>query len=277
LKKLSDVWKMNPSQIQTIRQALQLNTGILAQIPDDFLSLAFIRRGARLDRRYAQQLQRTYGFTNNESLEFFGDSILHMIITEFLFELKTLREGVATRLRIMLENNDALRCLMVERNLCQYIRSQNAQVNPKACADALEAIIGVVYVYLDVFLHRPDAYALTADWFTRTFKLPDLYQMVSHGERISCPMPSDTYVPQTRSQRSPTRPPPPPIVSQQSQQSQQSTLPRRPEMDESPLFEDDIPGHTQILIPRNLPENFEPILSVPPNDTRIAWADYPVD
>jgi dsRNA-specific ribonuclease len=262
---------MNPNQIQTIRQALQLNTGILAQITDDFLSLAFLRRGARIDRRYAQRLQQMYGFTNNESLEFFGDAILHMIITEFLFELKTLREGTATRLRIMLENNDALRCLMIERNLCQYIRSQNTSVNPKACADALEAIIGVVYVYLDSFLHRPDAYALTADWFTRTFKLPDLYQMVSHGEKISCPMSTAARVPQTRSQRSPTRPSPSSIVPQQS-----SRAPRH-EMDEPPLFEDDIPGHTQILIPRNLPENFEPILPIPPNDTRIDWADYPVD
>jgi 23S rRNA maturation mini-RNase III len=171
---------------QIIRQALNLNRGILADLPDDLINLAFIRRGTRLQRDYFIRLRRNYGFIDNEALEFFGDAILHMILTEYLFNLRTLTEGEATQIRRMLENNDALRCLMMQRNLCQYIQSRSVMIPAKACADSMEAIIGIVYVYLRDFKHRDDAYPLTYSWFVKTFNLPDLVRLVSQGGTISC-------------------------------------------------------------------------------------------
>ncbi len=89
---------------------------------------------------------------SNERLEFLGDAVLGMITAETLFEMfpKT-NEGVLTKMRSNLVNKNNLFEVAQGINLYQFLFIQEDLVSGKSVgiksilADALEALIGVVY------------------------------------------------------------------------------------------------------------------------------------
>jgi ribonuclease-3 len=96
---------------------------------------------------------RSFSSDHNERLEFLGDSVLNLAVADLLFErLANLPEGDLSRVRANLVKQDTLHHLAVELDLPPYIRLGEGEVKsggrrrPSILADALEAIIGAVYM-----------------------------------------------------------------------------------------------------------------------------------
>ena len=90
---------------------------------------------------------------HNQRLEFLGDVVLGLVLAEFLFEqLPAKREGVLTRYRSMLVKGDQLHELALEAGIGKFLRmaaseeSQGGRERPSILEDALEAVIGAVYL-----------------------------------------------------------------------------------------------------------------------------------
>ncbi|GAA4915918.1 ribonuclease III [Streptomonospora salina] len=106
------------------------------------------------------------GLPTNERLEFLGDSVLGLIVTDTLFrEHPDLPEGQLAKLRAAVVNMRALADVARELGLGEYIRlgrgeeGTGGRDKSSILADTLEAVIGAVYLDrgLDVvsdFVHR---------------------------------------------------------------------------------------------------------------------------
>ena len=96
---------------------------------------------------------RSFSIDHNERLEFLGDSVLNLAVADLLFQrLSALPEGDLSRVRANLVKQDTLHRLAVELGLPDVIRlgegeaRSGGQKRPSILADALEAIIGAVYL-----------------------------------------------------------------------------------------------------------------------------------
>ncbi len=99
--------------------------------------------------------QRTRGInlSSNERLEFLGDAVLELLVSEYLFsEFKKYREGALTKMRQNLVCEKTLAKIAAELKLGEYLNVgrgeelTDCRSRPKVLADALEALIGAVYI-----------------------------------------------------------------------------------------------------------------------------------
>jgi ribonuclease-3 len=93
---------------------------------------------------------------NNQRLEFLGDAVLQLILTEALFELfPGEREGELSKRRSALANGHYLAKLAVEIDLAPHLLlaknevDQGGRNRPAALEDAFEATIGAIYLDSD--------------------------------------------------------------------------------------------------------------------------------
>ncbi|MBL7974644.1 MAG: ribonuclease III [Candidatus Kapabacteria bacterium] len=103
-------------------------------------------------RSYLQVKQHALQYSN-ERLEFLGDSILGMIVAEYLFDQhKQVQEGELTKMRSWLVNKKSLAICARKINLdkfllLSYSASQSlSKGNDSMLADALEALIAAIYL-----------------------------------------------------------------------------------------------------------------------------------
>lgn len=96
---------------------------------------------------------RSAGSPNNERLEFLGDSILNCVIAVALFErFGDVREGEMSRLRANLVRQESLHRIACDLDLGGCLRLGEGELKsggerrPSILADALEAVIGAVYL-----------------------------------------------------------------------------------------------------------------------------------
>ena len=96
---------------------------------------------------------RSFSVDHNERLEFLGDSVLNLAVADLLYErLSALPEGDLSRVRANLVKQETLHQLAVELGLPEVIRlgegeaRSGGQKRPSILADALEAVIGAVYL-----------------------------------------------------------------------------------------------------------------------------------
>ena len=96
---------------------------------------------------------RSFSADHNERLEFLGDSVLNLAVADLLYErLSELPEGDLSRIRANLVKQDTLHQLAVSLNLPEVVRLGEGEVRsggnkrPSILADALEAVIGAVYL-----------------------------------------------------------------------------------------------------------------------------------
>ena len=96
---------------------------------------------------------RSFGTPNNERLEFIGDGLLNCVIGLELFErFAQLPEGDLTRLRATLVRRETLHRIAIALNLGRYMRlgegeaKEGGVTTPSILADAVEALIGAVYL-----------------------------------------------------------------------------------------------------------------------------------
>ena len=96
---------------------------------------------------------RSFSADHNERLEFLGDAVLNLSVADLLFEkLRQLPEGDLSRVRANLVRQETLHQLAVELGLSAVIQLGEGEMRsggkkrPSILADALEAVIGAVYL-----------------------------------------------------------------------------------------------------------------------------------
>ena len=96
---------------------------------------------------------RSFSADHNERIEFLGDSVLNLAVAAMLYEqLSNLPEGDLSRVRANLVKQDTLHQLAVVLGLPSMMRlgegeaKSGGQKRPSILADALEAVIGAVYL-----------------------------------------------------------------------------------------------------------------------------------
>ena len=96
---------------------------------------------------------RSFSSDHNERIEFLGDSVLNLAVAGLLYErLKELPEGDLSRARANLVKQDTLHQIAVSLGLPDLLRlgegeaKSGGQKRPSILADALEALIGAVYL-----------------------------------------------------------------------------------------------------------------------------------
>lgn len=96
---------------------------------------------------------RSFSSDHNERLEFLGDSVLNLAVSSLLYEqLSQLPEGDLSRIRANLVKQDTLHHLAQGLGLSAVLRlgegeaKSGGRQRPSILADALEAVIGAVYL-----------------------------------------------------------------------------------------------------------------------------------
>ncbi|GAB6074964.1 ribonuclease III [Nautilia lithotrophica] len=90
---------------------------------------------------------------NNERLEFLGDAVMDLIVGEYLFHLfPKAEEGILSKLRAALVNEDSFTRLAKRLNLGKYLylspaeENNNGREKPSILSSAFEAVIGAIYL-----------------------------------------------------------------------------------------------------------------------------------
>jgi ribonuclease-3 len=111
-------------------------------------------RTALTHKSYSNELRaKKISLNCNERLEFLGDSVLSIIVSEYLFmENKYLPEGELTKLRAELVCEKALSKYAAEIELGEYIylgngeEKNNGRKLPSITSDAFEALLAAIYL-----------------------------------------------------------------------------------------------------------------------------------
>jgi ribonuclease-3 len=89
----------------------------------------------------------------NERLEFLGDAILGLVVSEFLFEkFPNLKEGDLTKMKSSLVNEAILSRVFSRSGLSQYLylgseeEKSGGREKPSITSDAMEAVLGAIYL-----------------------------------------------------------------------------------------------------------------------------------
>ena len=118
---------------------------------------------------YANE-HRGAGLTSNERLEFLGDSVLGVIVADYLFQKHPdMPEGELTRTRAALVCEGSLHEVAKSLNLGRYLRlgrgedAGGGRKRPSILADATEAMLAAVYLDGGMEAVRPIIQALILD------------------------------------------------------------------------------------------------------------------
>lgn len=97
--------------------------------------------------------ERKHPFESNERLEFLGDSVLSIVVSEYLFKhLTNVAEGDLTKLRASLVCEKSLHVFAEQINLGEQLMLGKGEENtggrerPSILADAFEAVIAAIYL-----------------------------------------------------------------------------------------------------------------------------------
>ena len=119
----------------------------------DTLQLRLHHRFADVSLLEQALTHRSYSADHNERLEFLGDSVLGLVVAHMLYEaLGDLPEGDLSRVRAQLVRQDSLHKLALDLGLPDLLRLGEGEMRsggprrPSILADALEAVIGAVYL-----------------------------------------------------------------------------------------------------------------------------------
>jgi ribonuclease-3 len=131
------------------------------------------------------------GEKSYERLEFLGDAVLQIIVSEYLYEDDNFDEGTMTKLRSRLVSKPALCYLCEKSNLVNYIQYGNSihNLSKKNISDCMESFFGAIYkshglekaknIYLDYFLPLMKDYKYEIDAKTQLQEI-----MQPHNKKI---------------------------------------------------------------------------------------------
>jgi len=132
-------------------------------------------RKAMTHRSYAAERKLT---SDNQRLEFLGDAVIEIIVTEYLFKRYTdKQEGELTALRSSIVKKDTLAEFARQIDLHDYIFLGKGEIeaegntrNSTLC-DAFEALFGAIYLDSDIAVAQKILYSMLNDIFPQTDKL----------------------------------------------------------------------------------------------------------
>ncbi len=108
-------------------------------------------RNALIHKSYNEGLKN--GLPDNEKLEFLGDSVINLSITDYLYKrFVQLNEGELSKLKAHLVSTNSLYQISRYLNLSEYLflgkgeEKNDGRKNKKINASLLEAVIGAIYV-----------------------------------------------------------------------------------------------------------------------------------
>jgi ribonuclease III len=120
---------------------------------DDTVGQSVGHRFRRADLLQQALTHRSFGVPHNERLEFLGDGVLNLAIATLIYEkFPAMPEGELSRLRANLVNQHVLADIATALSLGEKMRMGEGEIKtggrsrPSILADAVESIIGAVYV-----------------------------------------------------------------------------------------------------------------------------------
>ncbi|MBR5485835.1 MAG: ribonuclease III [Oscillospiraceae bacterium] len=135
-----------------------------------------ILRVATTHSSYANEVKHQVKF--NERLEFLGDAVLSIIVSDHLFHRSGSQEGELTKMRAALVCEKSLKLFADKIELGQYLQlgkgeeMTGGRTRPSILADAFEAVIAAIY--LDGGLEA-----------ARSFVLPFVDEMLKDSSKVS--------------------------------------------------------------------------------------------
>lgn len=160
-----------PEIIEKNFPALEEKIGVAFKHPE-YLLQAFVHRS------YLNE-HREFPLGHNERLEFLGDAVLELIVTEFLFQEYCNPEGELTNWRAALVNADMLSAIAYEIGLEPHLflshgeaKDAGTKARDYIMANAFEALTGAIYL--------DQGYDMARQYVTR-WVLTRLPQVLEHG------------------------------------------------------------------------------------------------
>jgi len=95
---------------------------------------------------------RRYNFNHNERMEFLGDAVLELVVTEYLYKNYENPEGELTNWRAALVNGEMLARIAEELEIEEFLlmsrgeKKDTGKARQYLLANAIEAIIGSIYL-----------------------------------------------------------------------------------------------------------------------------------
>ncbi len=107
---------------------------------------------AMVHRSYLNEI-KNFSLDNNERLEFLGDAVLELIVTEHLYNNYDNPEGELTNWRAALVNSKILASIASDLDIEEFLylskgeaKDKNSKARQYILADAMEAVIGSLYL-----------------------------------------------------------------------------------------------------------------------------------
>ena len=120
---------------------------------DEWLKENFDYRFLKKDLFEAELTHRSADSRHNERLEFLGDSVLNTVVSDALYKAAPdAREGDLSRIRASLVNGKTLGQIAADISLGRHLNLGSGELKsggfrrPSILADALEAVIGAIYL-----------------------------------------------------------------------------------------------------------------------------------
>jgi ribonuclease-3 len=131
------------------------------QFRDKDLLVTSITHRSYLNQTKSDKIKKEH----NERLEFLGDAVLEIVVTDYLYKNYKEAEGHLTALRAALVNYKLIGCVGVDLGFSEALyvskgeRSVDGEIRLSIIADAVEAVIGAIYLdggldFCSTFIHK---------------------------------------------------------------------------------------------------------------------------
>ena len=128
-------------------------TDLTAKLGYNFVDITYLQTALTHSSYSNEMRSRGFRAESNESLEFLGDAVLQIVISEVLYDkFRKLGEGTLTKYRQSLVCEKTLSAIADGIELGKYLNVgtgdevMNIRQRPKVLADALEALIAAIYM-----------------------------------------------------------------------------------------------------------------------------------
>jgi ribonuclease III len=131
---------MNPNPLETFQKQIGIKFADVTLLERAFIHRSYLNEHPKL------------GLEHNERLEFLGDAVLELVVTDFLYRNYPNPEGDLTNWRSALVKTESLASVAEVLEIAQYFKLSrgeskgNARSHALISANAVEAIIGSIYL-----------------------------------------------------------------------------------------------------------------------------------
>ena len=124
----------------------------------DFRNIEYLQNALTHSSYANERRSKGISYPSNERLEFLGDSVLELVISEYLYEnYSGYAEGALTKIRQQIVCEKSLATIAAGLDLGVYLNVgrgeelTDCRKRPKVLADALEAIVAAIYLDSEKF------------------------------------------------------------------------------------------------------------------------------